>query len=361
MVDVKSRLPPEEHTSRPWRIHAIAPDFEVLDVWALPTPGGPEDFGRLVEVMRSLDAERSSPAVHALFAIRWALGRVLGLDDAADGIDARVNSLRGRLPDDLADSPADDTANGPFRLLYTTDDEAALDIANRTMHGVMHLGWVPDGDGAYHGQMAVLVKPNGVLGTGYLAAIAPFRHLVVYPAMLRAIGSRWSQRSSLRAVVEQVDATTSVRALSTLPHVDYADCFVVDTDAAPGWTAEQWARSVLEDAPLETRVTLSSGWTALGLRTAASDPAILGWEVRRNDPQALLLGRDSRVGMPGELLFTVRPEGGLLFATFVHHRTPATRAMWAAVQRAHVRVVTGLLERARHRAARDVMESAGAG
>jgi hypothetical protein len=39
--------------------------------------------------------------------------------------------------------------------------------------------------------MAVLVKPNGLFGTAYMAAIAPFRHLVVYPALMRAIGQRW--------------------------------------------------------------------------------------------------------------------------------------------------------------------------
>ena len=60
------------------------------------------------------------------------------------------------------------------------------------MHGVMHLGWVPDGSGGYRGQMAVLVKPNGLLGSAYMAAIRPFRHLVVYPAMIRQIARQWA-------------------------------------------------------------------------------------------------------------------------------------------------------------------------
>jgi hypothetical protein len=49
---------------------------------------------------------------------------------------------------------------------------------------------VQDGDG-YRGQMAVLVKPNGPAGRAYMAAILPFRHLIVYPAMLRDLGRRW--------------------------------------------------------------------------------------------------------------------------------------------------------------------------
>jgi len=55
----------------------------------------------------------------------------------------------------------------------------------------MHIGWVPDGTGGYRGQMAVLVKPNGLLGAAYMAAIMPFRHLIVYPPLMREIGRGW--------------------------------------------------------------------------------------------------------------------------------------------------------------------------
>src|SRR3712207_6962224 len=37
------------------------------------------------------------------------------------------------------------------------------------------------------GQMAVLVKPNGLFGKAYMAAIKPFRYLIVYPALMRMI------------------------------------------------------------------------------------------------------------------------------------------------------------------------------
>jgi hypothetical protein len=86
----------------------------------------------------------------------------------------------------------------PFTPLYLLDDEWAAEIANRTMHGVMHLGWVPDGAGGYRGQMAVLVKPNGLRGEAYMAAIKPFRHLLVYPRMLRDIERRWRTERGLR-------------------------------------------------------------------------------------------------------------------------------------------------------------------
>jgi len=41
--------------------------------------------------------------------------------------------------------------------------------------------------------MAVYVKRNRLLGHAYMAAIIPFRHLVVYSPMLRDIGRRWEK------------------------------------------------------------------------------------------------------------------------------------------------------------------------
>jgi Protein of unknown function (DUF2867) len=187
------RLDNTAHTSRPWRIHKIAPDFRVEDVWALPTPGGPDDFHLLIERFVHADtSESSSPAVRLLFALRWKLGKLFGWDDPNDGIGSRVPTLRDRLPEDLREADPGPKPTGlPFSPLYLLHDEWAAEIANRTMHGVMHLGWVPDGSGGYRGQMAVLVKPNGVKGEAYMAAIKPFRHLLVYPRMLADIERRW--------------------------------------------------------------------------------------------------------------------------------------------------------------------------
>ena len=192
-----SRLPTAAHTSQPWRIHEFTRDFHVEDVWALPTPGGRDDFPDLIRVATTLDPEESSSrAVRALFALRWKLGELLGWDDERDGLGARVPTLRERLPEDLRDGPTGPAADAvPFKPLYLTHDEFAAEIANRTMHGVMHLGWVQDpGTGAHRGQMAVLVKRNGRLGAAYMAAIKPFRHVLVYPLMMREIGRRWRAR-----------------------------------------------------------------------------------------------------------------------------------------------------------------------
>jgi hypothetical protein len=193
------RLPSTAHTDRPWRVHDIAPDFRVYDVWALPTPGGPDDFPRLVEQVAGGDPSASpSRLSRLLFAVRYRLGALLGWDDDAR-VGAGVTSLRDRLPDDLRAGPAGPDFDGrSFSSVFLTGDEFAAEVANRTVHAVLHLGWVPDGAGAYRGQLAVLVKPNGLLGRAYMAAIAPFRHFVVYPALLREIGQEWQAGAEQR-------------------------------------------------------------------------------------------------------------------------------------------------------------------
>lgn len=192
------RLPDSDHTSRPWRIHELTADFRLEDVWALPTPGGPNDFPRLVEMIAAGDtAETASRPARALWALRWKLGEIFGWDDADPESLPDWQMLRDRLPADLREGPSGpDFGALPFTSVYLLYDEWAAELANKTVHGVMHVSWVEDGSGGYRGQMAVYVKPNGLLGNAYMAAIKPFRYLVVYPAIQRQLKQRWEAKSS---------------------------------------------------------------------------------------------------------------------------------------------------------------------
>ncbi|MET9315328.1 DUF2867 domain-containing protein [Kribbella sp. NPDC003505] len=184
-----------EHISRPWRIHEIAHDFDIEDVWALPVRGGPDDLGLLIAGMANARrTDESSIVVKFIWAFRWKLGAWLGWDGPDEGTGSRVLSLCDRVAVDLRDETAGPiTPNSPFAVLYQTRNEYAAEIANRTMHGVLHLGWIDDGNGAYRGQMAVLVKTNGCWGKAYMALIKPFRYLVIYPALMRQIEREWAR------------------------------------------------------------------------------------------------------------------------------------------------------------------------
>lgn len=197
------RLSNSEYASHDWRIGEVAPDFRLEDAWALPARGGVGDFARLLEVMASLDpAAAESRATRALFSIRWRVGDWFGWDEASRPLAIPGNSestLSARLPKDLRNTATGLDLHSPtarrFTPLYRTDVEWAAELSNRTVHAVMHLAWVEKGEGIYQGQMGVYVKPRGRFGAAYMALIAPFRHRVVYPALMRQIERAWNART----------------------------------------------------------------------------------------------------------------------------------------------------------------------
>lgn len=203
------RVPNSVHEAGAWRIREIVPDFTLEDVWALPAEGDRGDFQKLLELGSSLDpAHSDSRATRVLWQTRDQLGKWFGLGRIripAKDADAerlpipgtRERSLSQRLPEDLRGTATDDDFGSlPFRPLYRTETEAAAEISNQTVHGVMHLAWADRGDGVYQGQMAVYVKPRGRLGSGYMELIKPFRYLIVYPALMRQFERAWNRRTA---------------------------------------------------------------------------------------------------------------------------------------------------------------------
>jgi len=103
---------------------------------------------------------------HAL-AIRWKWENSrLG----PPGRRARLQgaTLRDRLPACLRDALSGPAARR-FTSLYLLVDEWVGEIADRTVHGVLQLGWAPDQAGDHRGQMAINVKPNGCSCAGSCA------------------------------------------------------------------------------------------------------------------------------------------------------------------------------------------------
>jgi hypothetical protein len=157
----------------------------------------------------------------------------------------------------------------------------------------------------------------------------------------------------LTGTVRRVEVPQAARALSTLSRIDYEDTFLLDTRSARDLTGEQWSRAMLEDAPTLVRNALLCAWSVLGLRLGSdrSDRQVLGWELRRSNPEFALLGADARLGLEAELLFKPRRHT-LLFATFVEQEDRLARAMWAGIEPAHGPIVRYMLEQAGLRARR---------
>ncbi|WP_448609235.1 DUF2867 domain-containing protein [Geodermatophilus sp. URMC 60] len=206
------RIPVTEHTARPWRIHEIAADFAVEDVWAHRTPGaGPDDFPAVLAALRAAGGlDEHPPVVRFLSAVRWKLGALFGWDEPEQGLVGRVGSLRDRLPPDLRqDAAGAAVPNTPITTVYELPDECAIELANETVRGICHLGWVPTDDGEYELHMAALVRPNGRFGRARMAATKPFRYLIVYPALTRRWERAWRNRDRSSGPGARTTASTA--------------------------------------------------------------------------------------------------------------------------------------------------------
>ncbi|MFH9732399.1 DUF2867 domain-containing protein [Streptomyces sp. NPDC017260] len=344
-----TRLPSSAHAALPWRIHELTRDFEVEDLWAIRTPGaGADDFPAVLAAMR---APRRNPLpLRALFAVRWKLGAVFGWDRPGAGVGNRVPAVRDRLPDDLRATVAESAAGlGPLTPVYVLDDECALELANKTVHAVMHLGWVPAAHGGHELRMAVLVKPNGLLGRLYLAGIAPFRRLFVLPAFIRQKEHAWHEQRSpqsdgvgpghVTGEVGTANVPEAVRALSSLPAIDYADHFSQPTSTVA--TPEEWARAMFGNVPGAAQRLIWRGLLGLRLSRGRSPDTVAGWRIAGRGEDWIRLEAASWF-LSGNLV--VGTAGGRVsLATFLHYGRPLGHAVWPPLSAIHRCLASGLL------------------
>lgn len=209
------------HRARPWRVHTLASDFELLDLWELPVDADPargETFGSFLGIflatgaaswpVYSLRPRGLGDVMHlvrlggtaALVGLREGLGRLLKLDDD-DGTRSIPGRWETRVRSRLTDEDrALDTGvlppkwAGAFEKVYGFENEALLEIANRTIHALLHLSWIEAPGGRRRVVLAVYVKSRGAGSRFYLALIKPFRHAVVYPAWIGHVLRTWQVR-----------------------------------------------------------------------------------------------------------------------------------------------------------------------
>jgi len=182
------RASPAEYLALDLRAHDMMRGMPLHDVSVVDLPGG--GAGRTVgEVHALMKVAERSFVVSALMGLRCAIGRMLRWDTAEastkDSFVSRVSDADRR-----ASELAPGTQNGLFRVLYQFPREALGEIRNATVHAFLSTVLVPTPTG-YRFYWAVYVKPTSWLTPAYLAAIEPFRRLLVYPALLRRISAAW--------------------------------------------------------------------------------------------------------------------------------------------------------------------------
>jgi hypothetical protein len=188
------RLPPREFRALTLRVHDVLHDVPLEDAWVMRLPGGGPGRGmQELAALFSAAAGSAPRAVQWLFRLRWRLGRWFGWDAPRPAWAAETFADRLSPGDRARSEAAPGTPDGRLKLLYRFDDEQLSELRNGTVHAFLSLSLRPAPEG-YLGYLAVYVRPVQRFTRLYMAAIAPFRRLVVYPAIVRGVERAWAER-----------------------------------------------------------------------------------------------------------------------------------------------------------------------
>lgn len=188
------RVDPGEFRARPLRVHALLHDVPLEDVWAIRLPGG--GAGRTIQDVWAvfIAAVEAAPAVvKGLFWLRGRIGALFRWDHRRPAWSAESYVDRLSAADRARSLVAPGTPDGRFRLLYRFEDEQLGELRNATVHAFASLS-IRSTSGGYLAYLGVFVQPVHRFTGLYMAAIAPFRRLLVYPAVIRKMQSTWAER-----------------------------------------------------------------------------------------------------------------------------------------------------------------------
>ena len=142
-----------------------------------------------------------------------------------------------------------------------------------------------------------------------------------------------------------------VRALSSLPAIDYADLFALETDLTA--TPEQWARAMFGDVPGAGERLIWRGLLGLRLDRRRSPATVGGWRVTGRGEDWIRLEAASWF-LTGNLVVQAA-EGRVSLGTYLRYERRVGRYVWPPLSAVHRALVPGVLRgaAARMRAARN--------
>ncbi|MFC4119024.1 DUF2867 domain-containing protein [Nonomuraea zeae] len=158
-------------------------------------------------------------------------------------------------------------------------------------------------------------------------------------------GLEGSTVAAVESAVGPHNLPDSIRALSSLDGIDYADLFTLTAGADTEATPEQWARAMLGDVPNAGERLIWRGFLGLRLSQGRSPDTVAGWRISgrgdgwlRLETASWFLSANLIVQVAGErvsiatLLRYDRPVGGLVWPPLsAVHRLLVPRMLRAAL------------------------------
>jgi hypothetical protein len=151
--------------------------------------------------------------------------------------------------------------------------------------------------------------------------------------------------SAVSSLVGVNDVPDSVRALTTFDEPDYVDLFTVTMPRATDWSAEEWARAVLEQTEVARR-NARKLWRLIGLRLGPprSPDHVQGWKIAARGDNWLRVETASWY-LTAQAVCLVEP-GQVSLSLSLRYDRPVAAAVWAGVSGPHQRAVPVMLRQA---------------
>jgi hypothetical protein len=154
-----------------------------------------------------------------------------------------------------------------------------------------------------------------------------------------------SKNSAVSSVVGVHQIPEQVLSLITLAELNYVDMFTITTPEATANSPEEWARAVLERAPLARR-NARVLWRLMGLRLGPPHSAdhVQGWKIVARGDNWLRLETASWY-LAGQAICLVE-DGQVSISLSLHYTSPFAKVMWRIIEDAHKRGVSVMLRQA---------------
>ena len=181
----------------PLRAHQFLAGVPLHDVWAIDLPS-PRAGVTLDEFLRAANERlfTPTPVVRGLLDLRLLIGRLFRWDSPRPSTQA-APTFADRLTDadrarSLTPAGVREGPNELFRVVYRFENEKLVELVNRTVHAAA-LSALVETTNSYRFYFAVYVRNVGRLTPLYMAAIDPFRKLIIYPSLLRGVRANWDR------------------------------------------------------------------------------------------------------------------------------------------------------------------------